>query len=252
MTDSPTPPSNEAGNVPAWHTSYPIYDAAQVRAKVLLEINRRMQYCACYANLQEASRQLGELSKFVYSLDARGSGRATWEGDVTHGLAVRALTVYHGAIAGGWPHESVSAMRKALAAVVEAPAYRAPTPSGPAATAGGSALHAALAERDANAQTAKAMSKLHDEAEKEIEGLHATIARLTRDKDHLLTKEDGEYIRERLREAVKAEAGQGVTEAEVEAAVTAEYEHWRTVRNPTIQSRVRAIIVAALAVRGGK
>jgi hypothetical protein len=120
---------NEAGNVPAWHTNDPIYDAAQVRGKVLLEINRQMQYCACYANLQEASRQLGELSKFVYSLDARGSGRATWEGDVTHGLAVRALTVYHGEIAGGWPHESVSAMRKALAAVVEAPAYRAPDPA---------------------------------------------------------------------------------------------------------------------------
>ena len=48
----------------------------------------------------------------------------------------------------------------------------------------------------------------------------------------------------------EAEAGQGVTEGEVEAAVTAEYEHWRTVRNPTIQSRVRAIIEAALAVRG--
>ena len=41
-----------------------------------------------------------------------------------------------------------------------------------------SALHAALAERDANAQTAKAMSRLHDEAEKEIEELHATIASL--------------------------------------------------------------------------
>ncbi len=76
-------------------------------------------------------------------------------------------------------------------------------PSGPAATAGESALHAALAERDANAQTAKAMSRLHDDAEKEIEELHATIARLTRDKDHLLTKEDGEYIRERLREAAQ-------------------------------------------------
>jgi hypothetical protein len=47
------------------------------------------------------------------------------------------------------------------------------------------------------------MSRLHDDAEKEIEELHATIARLTRDKDHLLTKEDGEYIRERLREAAQ-------------------------------------------------
>ena len=44
-------------------------------------------------------------------------------------------------------------------------------------------------ERDANAQTAKAMCKLHDEAEEEIEELHAAIARL----------------------AVKAGAGRGVS-----------------------------------------
>jgi hypothetical protein len=57
------------------------------------------------------------------------------------------------------------------------PASRAPAPPGPAATVE-SALHAALAERDANAQTAKAMSRLHDDAEKEIEELHASLAEL--------------------------------------------------------------------------
>ena len=53
----------------------------------------------------------------------------------------------------------------------------APAPPGPAAAVE-SALHAALAERDANAQTAKAMSRLHDDAEKEIEELHASLAEL--------------------------------------------------------------------------
>jgi len=54
---------------------------------------------------------------------------------------------------------------------------RAPAPPGPAAAVE-YALHAALAERDANAQTAKAMSRLHDDAEKEIEELHASLAEL--------------------------------------------------------------------------
>ena len=85
-------------------------------------------------------------------------------------------------------------------AAVAAKALLLPPPGTVKAEAGESALHAALAERDANAQTAKAMSKLHDEAEKEIEGLHATIASL----------------------AVKAEAGQGVSRLAALERVAAE------------------------------
>ena len=56
-----------------------------------------------------------------------------------------------------------------------------------------------------------------DEALREAEELNGAIERLTRDKDQLLTKDDGDYLRERLAESAAMDGELKAARAEIEA-----------------------------------